>query len=387
MKERPEALGFDPQRLERIPAALAADIEAMRFDGAALVVGRGDGVAYARASGFAERATGRALTLDDVFVTMSVGKQFINVLVLAAVEAGRLALHAPVAEVLPEFRGTGKDAITLAQLLSHTSGIASQIPAIAPEELGNIEKLTEYALRAPLESEPGKRVQYSIVVAHSVLALMLVRTDPAGRGIAQILNEDLFAPLGMTSTSLGARADLLERLCPVVSRYRERTLFSGEELEGMGLLLTIPGIEIPGGGYLSTAGDLHRFATMLRLGGELDGTRILSPAAIDLATRNRTGRKPNSLFDCVLALRGWRPWPAYIGLGFFLRGEAITPGPIGSLASPRSFCGWGTGSACFWVDPERDLSFSFLSTGLMEDSRHIERLSRYSDMVISALVA
>jgi len=41
----------------------------------------------------------------------------------------------------------------------------------------------------------------------------------------------------------------------------------------------------------------------------------------------------------------------------------------------------------FWVDPARDLTFSFLSVGLMEDSYHLERVSRLSDIVVSALVA
>ncbi|NMO16975.1 hypothetical protein HPC49_12255 [Pyxidicoccus fallax] len=57
----------------------------------------------------------------------------------------------------------------------------------------------------------------------------------------------------------------------------------------------------------------------------------------------------------------------------------------GNLASPNTFGGWGAGSTCFWIDPERELTFSFLSTGLMEDSHHIERLSRLSDMVLAAV--
>ena len=38
------------------------------------------------------------------------------------------------------------------------------------------------------------------------------------------------------------------------------------------------------------------------------------------------------------------------------------------------------------MDPVRDLTFSFLSVGLMEDSYHLERVSRLSDIVVSALV-
>jgi CubicO group peptidase (beta-lactamase class C family) len=154
----------------------------------------------------------------------------------------------------------------------------------------------------------------------------------------------------------------------------------------MNLLLQVPGVELPGGGCVTTIADLHRFAEMLRRGGELDGVRILSPAMIDYATRNYTGELRNVLFDSMLSDRGWNPFPAYIGLGFFVRGDRLTPGPFGALNSPRTFGGLGAGSTAFWVDPERDLSFAFLSTGLMEDSHHIERLAMLSDLVISSLV-
>jgi len=75
-----------------------------------------------------------------------------------------------------------------------------------------------------------------------------------------------------------------------------------------------------------------------------------------------------------------------IGLGFFGRGEGIIPGPFGNLCSARTYGGLGAGSSAFWVDPVRDVTFSFLSTGLMEDSHHMERVSRLSDIVISAIV-
>jgi len=85
-------------------------------------------------------------------------------------------------------------------------------------------------------------------------------------------------------------------------------------------------------------------------------------------------------------MRGWEPFPAAIGLGFFIRGEGVIPGFFGNLCSARTFGGLGAGSTAFWVDPARDLTFSFLSVGLMEDSYHLERVSRLSDIVVSALV-
>jgi CubicO group peptidase (beta-lactamase class C family) len=125
---------------------------------------------------------------------------------------------------------------------------------------------------------------------------------------------------------------------------------------------------------------------MLRRGGELDGARILSPAMIDYCARNHTGEMRNVLFDPPSSYRSWEVVPAYIGIGFFMRGERVTPGPWGVLNSPRTFGGVGAGSTAFWVDPERDLTFAFLSAGLMEDSYHMERIGLLSDLVVSAIV-
>jgi CubicO group peptidase (beta-lactamase class C family) len=125
---------------------------------------------------------------------------------------------------------------------------------------------------------------------------------------------------------------------------------------------------------------------MLRNGGELNGARILSPAMIDTATRNYTGTMPNDIWDYAVDARNWPVFPAYLGLGFFLRGKGCHPTPFGSLASPRSFGGVGAGSTVFFVDPVKELSFAFLSTGLMEESRSSERHQRLADLVHAALV-
>jgi CubicO group peptidase (beta-lactamase class C family) len=74
-----------------------------------------------------------------------------------------------------------------------------------------------------------------------------------------------------------------------------------------------------------------------------------------------------------------------MGLGFFVRGEAFSPGPLGALNSAATLCGWGAGSTAFWSDPQHRLSFSLLSTGLMEDSFHVQRVQRLSDIALSAL--
>jgi len=302
------------------------------------------------------------------------------------VERGLLRLHQPVAEVLPGFGALGKERVTLFQLLTHTSGVTAAIPTVAPDVLMNVGKMAAWACSQALESMPGERVNYSISVAHALMAAMCVRADGGGRSFAKLVEAEVFRPLGMRDTALGAREDLLARLCPVRAAYKEPGLFAPEALEGIGELIKIPGCEIPAGGYVTTAHDLHRFAEMLRRGGELDGQRVLSPATIDYCSRNQTGELPNQLWNYTTGMRGWDPFPAYLGIGFFLRGEKPIPGPFGALNSARTYGGFGAGSTAFWIDPERQLTFAFLSTGLMEDSYHVERLARLSDLVVAALV-
>lgn len=241
---------------------------------------------------------------------MSVAKQFTNVLALSLVERGLLKLHAPVAELIPAFATLGKEKVNLFHLLTHTSGIMSAIPPVPVEVLTNISKLLEFACGLPLESQPGERVNYSILLGHSIIAALCLAADGRGRSYTQMLRDEMFQPLGMHDTNLGPREDLTARLCPVRVSYKDiPALLPKEAVEGLGSILAMPGCELPGGGCLTTIADLHRFAEMLRRGGELDGARLLSPAMLDFCTRNHTGDKRNILFDMWTGTRNWLALP------------------------------------------------------------------------------
>jgi CubicO group peptidase (beta-lactamase class C family) len=337
--------------------------------------------------GYADKAARRPLKRDSVFIAMSLAKQITNVLALSLVEKGLLRLHTPVADVIPEFAQFGKQRVNLYHLMTHTSGVLRGVPEVGPDTMLNIEKLTAYACDRPLDCLPGERVNYSLAVAHSIIAAMCLRVDGRGRNFATMLDEDLFIPLGMKETSFGPREDLAPRVCPL--KLAQEVPFNGLAaalVEGFTALLLTPGCESPAAGMLTTIDDIHRFTEMLRCGGELDGARILSPAMLNYCTRNFTGAMRNMVWDPTLAARHWQSFPANIGLGFYIRGEDVRPGPFGMLNSPNTFGGFGAGSNGLWVDPMHQLSFSFLSTGLLEDSYHLERTALLSDLVMSALV-
>jgi CubicO group peptidase (beta-lactamase class C family) len=125
---------------------------------------------------------------------------------------------------------------------------------------------------------------------------------------------------------------------------------------------------------------------MLLRGGELDGARILSPRTIAVARKVWTGEMPNELYRGVAVRAGWEPGPAYMGLGFNVRGTRIMNHQLGTLTSVETFGNYGAGSALFWVDPALDVSFACLTAGVMTQAANIERFQKLSDIVVSACV-
>jgi len=384
-KTSPSALGFDPARLNALKRSLQDDIDAVRIDGISMIVARNGKIAFEAALGFADRAAKRPMAMSDVFHTMSIAKQFTNTTIHQAVERGNLALTTRVADIIPEFAVHGKARISVGEMIIHRAGISSGFPPVPPDEALNLAAVVAAVSAMPPEAEPGTVVNYSPVCAHAILAEVVRRVDGGKRAFRQILAEDVFAPLGMKDTALGLRNDLRDRRVPVVYRDRTPGLFDPDALEGMSLALQEDS-EVPAGGCVTTAADVLRFAEALRLAGALDGKRVLSPATVRMATVNQTGEMPNLLWHYARERAGWPEIPAFLSMGFFLRGTGIFPTPFGTLASPGTFGGLGAGSNFFWVDPATNVVCVFLSSGLLEEIANIERLQRVSDMVHAALI-
>jgi CubicO group peptidase (beta-lactamase class C family) len=229
-------------------------------------------------------------------------------------------------------------------------------------------------------------VHYSPLVHHALMGEAVRRLDPKGRSYRDLLQDEILTPLRMNDTAIGLRKDLAARHVFPDFRGKPPQEHLGRSNLGPQGAFKEEHAEMPWVGGVSTVPDLFRFAEMLRKGGALDGQRILSPAMLELATRNWTGEKPNELYKKIALDYGWEPYPAYIGLGFGLRGDKICPSLYGTLTSPRTFGNYGSGSTLFWVDPELDLTFVCLTAGVMQPAPNIERFQRLSDIAVSAVV-
>ncbi|MFO1399674.1 MAG: serine hydrolase domain-containing protein [Steroidobacteraceae bacterium] len=378
---------MDREKLEHLQAVIRSDIARGLYHGAVVQVARGGELVLDATIGSADAEQKQPLRRDSVFNLFSITKAFTNVLVLRAIERGDFALTSSISELIPEFKGHGREKIQVWHLLSHQAGFPILFEVVPGWYINDFAEVAATVIEhvKPVDA-PCAKVSYSPLVNHVLMAAALLRTDPQKRSYRQRVQEEILDPLKMRDTAVGVRADLKPR--KVVPDFRNNYPIGHKSR-------TTPGAngafedetaEMPWVGIVSTTPDMFRFVEMFRRGGTLDGARLLSPATLALARRCWTGDRPNELYALRGRERGWDPYPAYIGLGFSLRGEQIMHHMFGSLASPGTFGNYGAGTTLWWVDPVRDLSFVFLSAGLMEHNGNTERFQRLGDIVHSAVL-
>lgn len=247
-----------------------------RFSGVVLAAVEGRPLLH-RAYGLADRAANRANALDTRFDIASAGKMFTTVGIGQLLEAGQLSLEDRLVDHLPEFRPDIGARITLAQLLSHTSGLGSYFASpLWDERRGSLDRLEDFL--ALIEGEtpqftPGERYEYS----NSGFTLLgAVIQKHAGKDYYAAIQERVFAPAGMTRTGWPTRDDASADIALPYTNgcfgrppnactpgdWRDATPLSGRRGS-------------PAGGAFSTTGDLLAFVEALRSG------RLLKPETLN----------------------------------------------------------------------------------------------------------
>jgi CubicO group peptidase (beta-lactamase class C family) len=390
MAASPADIGLDGDALDRLRSSVQHDVDSGLHHGAVYLVARSGKVGHIGVVGHSDLAGGRPARSDDIFLIMSTAKSYTAALVLRLIDQGALRFQTKVAEVVPEFAVRGKQRVTVAHLLTHTGGTWAGFPPPPPgqwgPDWGDMDKMTALVSAQQITHTPGARVIYNPFGSFALLGEIVRRLDPQGRSFREIARQELFEPLGMTESSFGLRLDHPRRV-PV--RMAEETPGAAEVavMESLNVLVD-EDFELPAGMAFSTIADVFRFTEALRNRGTQPETkaRLLSPAMVDYAYRNHTGEMSNEFWDFNKQARDLEDFPANFTYGGgYIRGTGDHLSPLGRLASPASFGAVGSGSTMWMIDPARDLTFIFLSSGLLEGLNHFIRLERLADLALASV--
>jgi CubicO group peptidase (beta-lactamase class C family) len=396
---------FSPARLERMHEVMAGHVESGLFPGLVTLVSR-RGETRADAIGTLKFDGNDAMKRDTIFRIASITKPIVAAAAMSLVEECVLRLDDPVDPFLPELadrkvlrtRESELDdtvpanrPITLRDLLTMRLGYGAifaepghypmqqaledaglapgpHLPGVSADEL--LQRFGEL----PLFHQPGEGWLYNS--GFDILSVLIARAS--GQSLGDVLQERIFAPLGMKDTGFTVPAEKLDRL---TGSYW--TNFATGELEVFdgiedSRFASLPIFESGAGGLVSTADDLLAFGTMMLGNGEYGGKRILSrPAEAlmtpDQITAEQTAASGNDFFPGFWESHGWG-----LGVAIDTRRDLIsmTPGRYG----------WDGGYGTSWyVDPAEELIGILLTQHVWDGSGVLGAFADFWTLTYQAL--
>lgn len=357
----------------RLRGVIETSIAEERLLGAVTAIADSQGVLLLDARGRADAASGAPLSDDAIFRMMSSTKPVTAVAVLTLVDQGKLSIDDPVSRFLPTFANprvaiapdgweaaladpsrrsalaeqvrfvAAEREITIKDLLTHTSGIASSGPAALvnpPEAPAPTTSLAEYipSLGASaLNFQPGARWSYS--AQHGMDILLRIVEIVSGQEAEAYMREHIFDPLGMSDTYFRVPDAKQHRVLKVHKLVDGAWVEEMPKFRGDESATYCSG----GGGLLSTIRDFIAFELMLLNDGAFNGSRVLRAETAALMRTDHAGAQ---------FAEGLMPYSR--GMGFGL-GVAIVLDPAISITGRgRGAFGWGGAYGTeSWAEPER----------------------------------
>ncbi len=364
----------------RAPFAGVGDAFAQNFAeglelGASFAVMIDDELVVNIRGGHSDRAKEAAWDETTLACIYSSGKAVLSLLVAHEVSSGRLSYDAPVAEYWPEFATAGKEAVTLAQVLSHQAGLPGIAEEMSPETWLDWDAMTaKLAAMEPLWT-PGTANGYHPQTVGFIAGELLRRVT--GKSVGGLIAA-LSAEQGL-QIFCGMRADQAARASYMPKPPKAPDLGELNEFTKLAFLKpwSAPArisredwmaAELPASNMHADARSLAAIVHPFVNGGEWGGDPYLDQHAIAAALKERIRRD-----DLVLPFH--LSWSA--GL---MRNINRHFGP-----NEGAFGHAGFGGSCVVVDPENNLTAAYvmnkMSPYLVGDPRAVRLL----DAVYSSL--
>lgn len=249
------------------------ELHQLNTPGAAIGIVSGDRLIYAKGIGISDIETGALLAPGMLFRLGSTTKMFTATALVSLAEEGKIKLDDPIGLAVK-----GLDpkiaAVTAHQLLTHTSGFLDEAPMYGSQDEGALEKEVKSWREDRFFTTPGDIYSYSN--PGYWLAGFIVQ-NLSGKLYADAMNDRIFAPLGMTRTTLRLTVAMTYPLAqghdaspgkaPTVVRPFANNTASW-----------------PAGSIFSNVQDLSRFVIAFMNGGKVDSKQVISPTVIKRLT-------------------------------------------------------------------------------------------------------
>lgn len=256
-------------KTERLDSLLISFNDSNQFNGTVLVAERNNIVLH-NAYGFSDFDTKNLLDTNSIFNIASATKPFTALCILILYEKGLLNIDDDITKYIPKLSYEG---ITIRHMLNHTSGLVDFSNEFEKVEglidvtkpFGNKQLIKLLVKEAPpLNFKPGEKYSYSNT-AYNLLTLVVEKVT--GKRFEKFLQKEIFDPVGMNSSYLGATFTKGKENTKGY-RYRNGEYIQDslgvyiKPLSGTTFEFTTQG----SGGIRSTTGDLFKFDLALRTG-------------------------------------------------------------------------------------------------------------------------
>ena len=393
--------GFDSKKLtSNMDKLLGGWVEDKALPCVQAMIMRRDELAYDNVFGWADMEKQLPLKPDSIFRIYSMTKVFTSVSMLMLLEEGRYKMHDTLSKFFPEFKDTmvaeydeanrlsfvkPHREIIIRDLFTMASGIPYAADATTAERAmmeamnraqvdrdkgapWDSRKMMREVAKCPLAFHPGEHWWYGYSI--DVLgALVEYFTD---KPLAEFMRERIFEPLGLEDTGFYVPEDKIDRLVTMYD-VSEAGVFTPTVPDYVGEWLIPPVRASAGGGLLSTAKDVLRFAQMLLHEGELDGVRLISRKSVELMRTNHLSSQ--QLVDYN--------WDTQRGYGYGLAVRVMMHPEVAGFGSVGEFAWDGYAGTWFSVDPSEQMVSVFLVQ--TAPGRHYQFVPNFAQVMYGAI--
>ena len=334
-----------------------------RFGGGALAVYLDGEPVVDVWTGWADRRGRVPWNADTGTMVFSATKGMASTVIHRLVDRGLIEYDAPVAQYWPEFGAHGKADITVRQLMRHQAGL-SALRGSSKQDLLDHELMERRLAAAPPGYSFGRSAYHALTYGWLLSGLARAVT---GKGMRQLIREELAEPLGTDGLHLGrppveapTRAaqiimpqsafqnPVFNAVAPMIAALPLSAgfgsmYFPGVKAVAQGDIPLLDG-EIPAANGVATARGLARMYGAIANGGRIDGSQFLSPEVVAGLTGRRSLRPDGNLVI-----------PLAFHLGYHRLPFDVIPG----------FGHVGLGGSLGWADPESGLAFGFVHNRLL----------------------